>query len=60
MARVKLSEYAAKRLLIDDYKGVKIHLSSKDDDIDKLEDTQLYVIKVDQGVKKRGSKAYFG
>lgn len=56
MARVKLSEFRAKSLLIDDYDGVTIRKDSAVDDVANLSDNQKYVVKVDQGVKKRGKQ----
>lgn len=56
MARVKLTEYAAKSLLMDAYGGVSIALSSLDEDIARLDSNIPYVIKVDQGIKKRGKQ----
>lgn len=56
MARVKLTEYRAKALLVDDYDGVAICLESFDDDIKSLVNGMKYVVKVDQGVKKRGKQ----
>lgn len=56
MARVKLSEYRAKTLLVEDYKGVALHLSSLQDDCARLSTSVSYVIKVDQGIKKRGKQ----
>lgn len=56
MARVKLSEYTAKTLLATDYTGVDIHLASLDKDIRQLAADQSYIIKVDQGIKKRGKQ----
>ncbi len=56
MARVKLSEYAAKTLLATDYTGIEIHLASLDEDIQQLVAGQSYIIKVDQGIKKRGKQ----
>jgi len=56
MARVKLSEYRAKSLLVDDYAGVSLRLPSLDDDIAKLDENTPYVVKVDQGIKKRGKQ----
>lgn len=56
MARVKLTEYRAKKLLVDGYLGVEILLSSLDENIALLADNQNYVIKVDQGIKKRGKQ----
>jgi succinyl-CoA synthetase beta subunit len=56
MARVKLSEFRAKSMLIDDYQGVALHLDTLDTDIEKMATDTSYVIKVDQGVKKRGKQ----
>ena len=56
MARIKLSEYRAKSILIDSYSGVSIKLDSLSGDVSKLDDEKSYVIKVDQGVKKRGKQ----
>ena len=56
MARVKLSEFRAKTMLIDDYQGIALHLDTLDDDIEKMAIDTSYVIKVDQGVKKRGKQ----
>ena len=56
MARVKLTEFRAKQLLVTDYKGVQLRLSSLDDDIARLSSDESYIIKVDQGVKKRGKQ----
>ena len=56
MARVKLTEYKSKTLLVDDYAGKAIHLSSLDRDAAELDESQSYVIKVDQGIKKRGKQ----
>lgn len=57
MARVKLTEYRAKKLLIDNYTdGICIHLSSLDKDLTKLNSKQRYIVKVDQGIKKRGKR----
>lgn len=56
MARVKLTEYRAKSLLLESYEGKSIHLSSLDEDVATLDDKQNYIIKVDQGIKKRGKQ----
>lgn len=56
MSRVKLAEYRAKSLLSKDYKGKIISLSVADTVIDELSDDQKFVIKVDQGIKKRGKQ----
>ena len=50
MARVKISEYRAKKILLGDaYKGVSVRVDSKT----KLPKSGKWVAKVDQGVKKR-------
>ena len=56
MARVKLTEYRAKSLLAGNYQGVSLRLDSLAADLETLEDGKDYVIKVDQGVKKRGKQ----
>lgn len=56
MARVKLTEYRAKTLLIDKYEGKGLHLASLKKDVDGLDATTNYIIKVDQGIKKRGKQ----
>ena len=56
MARVKLTEFRAKTLLVDGYDGVQIKLPTIDKDINTLSAKERYVIKVDQGIKKRGKQ----
>lgn len=56
MARVKLSEFRAKSLLLEEYAGVALHLNSLTKDVAQINDDLLYIIKVDQGVKKRGKQ----
>ncbi len=56
MARVKLTEYRAKTLLIDGYDGREIRLATLDAMIAKLDTEKNYIIKVDQGIKKRGKQ----
>ncbi|MBP7018255.1 hypothetical protein KBB17_02030 [Candidatus Saccharibacteria bacterium] len=56
MARVKLSEFRAKSILINDYQGVSLRLDSLSDDINNLDADKKYIIKVDQGIKKRGKQ----
>lgn len=56
MARVKLTEFRAKSLLASDYDGVSIRLASLADDLARLDVKRTYIIKVDQGVKKRGKQ----
>lgn len=55
MARVKLSEFRAKTLLSNLYNGVQIRTETIAEDIARLSDDN-YVIKVDQGIKKRGKQ----
>ena len=56
MARVKIAEHTAKNLLVENYNGVAITLATIDDDIARLHDDESYIIKVDQGIKKRGKQ----
>ena len=56
MARKKLSEFRAKSLLVPSYTGVGIHLDSLDTDCVLLDQSANYVVKVDQGIKKRGKQ----
>lgn len=56
MARVKLSEYVAKKLLVESYSGKSIRLATLSEDVAALETGRQYIIKVDQGIKKRGKQ----
>lgn len=56
MARVKLTEFRAKILLVDNYSGRSIRLATLDADIAALQGDISYIIKVDQGIKKRGKQ----
>ncbi len=56
MPRRKLSEYRAKMLLSPNYRGTTIHLSSLKADVARLSPNLKYIVKVDQGVKKRGKQ----
>ena len=56
MARVKVAEYRAKKMLIADYQGAAIFLADLDKDAAQLNQDINYVVKVDQGVKKRGKQ----
>lgn len=56
MARVKITEYKAKTLLIERYQGVSIQLSTLKSDVARFDSNVKYVIKVDQGIKKRGKQ----
>lgn len=56
MSRQKLSEFRAKSLLVENYRGVALHTSSLEHDLQALDPNETYVVKVDQGVKKRGKQ----
>lgn len=62
MARKKLTEFAAKKLLVinlgEPYYGVTISLSDKDytAKLRLLKKSEMYVVKVDQGIKKRAKQ----
>ena len=55
MARVKLSEYRAKKILVDDYLGYSLKFDSLAQDLAQVPEGK-YVLKVDQGIKKRGKQ----
>ena len=55
MARVPITEYAAKRLLLGEaYRGYTVTPDTVDVAVAALNTTQSYVVKVDVGIKKRG------
>jgi ATP-citrate lyase beta-subunit len=56
MARIKLSEFRAKSLLVPGYDGHALTLDTLDADVASLIEGVSYVVKVDQGVKKRGKQ----
>lgn len=56
MARVKLSEYKAKSLLDEDPSAIPIYLDTIVADIERLDQNTKYIVKVDQGIKKRGKQ----
>lgn len=56
MARVKLSEFRAKSLLVPSYQGVALQFETLKSDIANLDTNECYIIKVDQGIKKRGKQ----
>ena len=56
MARIKLSEFRAKSLLVPGYDGHVLTLDTLDADVASLAEGVSYVVKVDQGVKKRGKQ----
>lgn len=55
MARVKLSEYRAKSILVDGYVGYSLSYETIESDLASVPDG-AYVLKVDQGIKKRGKQ----
>lgn len=56
MARVKLSEFRAKSILLDNYAGTGLYLEALESDLKNLDIKTKYVVKVDQGIKKRGKQ----
>lgn len=56
MARLKFTEFRAKSLLIDDYQGHELREATLKADIAKLDTKQKYIVKVDEGIKKRGKQ----
>lgn len=55
MARVAITEFAAKKLLLGDtYPGISVTNSTYANEIAQLSYTHLFVVKVDTGIKKRG------
>lgn len=55
MARVKLTEFRAKSLLVPDYTGIALQQETLADDCEGIA-AGSYVVKVDEGVKKRGKQ----
>jgi succinyl-CoA synthetase beta subunit len=53
MARLKFTEFRAKSLLIDNYQGRELRVDTLKADIAKLDAKQKYIVKVDEGIKKR-------
>lgn len=57
MARVAITEYAAKRLVFGDaYQGVSVTPETVSEEVTKLDTAQHYIVKVDVGIKKRGKQ----
>lgn len=56
MSRMKLSEYRAKSLLIPNYKGMPVSGTNTAKDAHVTNDDTRYIVKVDQGIKKRGKQ----
>lgn len=56
MARVKISESQAKRILLPGYIGLSATTSTTTGEIESIFPNQNLVVKVDQGIKKRGKQ----
>ncbi|MBP9670359.1 hypothetical protein KBD75_03100, partial [Candidatus Woesebacteria bacterium] len=56
MARVKISEYLAKSTLIPNYLGLPATTSTTAKSIEDVFPNQNLVVKIDQGIKKRGKQ----
>lgn len=57
MARVAITEYAAKKLFLgDSYTGVSVTPDTVEDSADMFNGNKKYIVKVDVGVKKRGKQ----
>lgn len=56
MARVKISEYNAKKSLLIDYSGLAVNLKTTTGEIEKYFGNTNLVVKVDEGIKKRGKQ----
>jgi succinyl-CoA synthetase beta subunit len=54
MARVKISEFSAKKILIPDYRGLSVGVHTTTQEIIQSFPRDNLVVKVDQGIKKRG------
>lgn len=59
MARVAITEYAAKKLILgDSYDGITATPSTMDEAVDSLSDSKTYIVKIDVGIKKRGKQGF--
>ena len=57
MARVAITEYAAKKLLLGDaYKGVSVTDDTSEEMVASLDEKSVYIVKIDVGIKKRGKQ----
>lgn len=56
MSRVKISEFLAKTILLPDYLGLASSISTTVKEIEAIFPNQNLVVKVDQGIKKRGKQ----
>jgi succinyl-CoA synthetase beta subunit len=55
MARIRITEYAAKKLVLgDNYAGITLTPDTLTTAVSPLSDTSQYVLKIDTGIKKRG------
>ena len=55
MARIRITEYAAKKLVLgDSYTGTTLTPDTLSTALTALSDTERYVLKIDTGIKKRG------
>lgn len=57
MARVAITEYAAKKLVFgDEYEGVSVTPETVSEIVTTLDTAKQYIVKVDVGIKKRGKQ----
>ena len=57
MARVAITEYAAKKLVLGDiYTGVTVIPESADEVVATLPEKGVFIVKIDVGIKKRGKQ----
>ncbi len=57
MARVAITEYAAKKLVLgEDYKGVSVTPESASEVVASLPESGVFIVKIDVGIKKRGKQ----
>lgn len=57
MARVAITEYAAKKLVLGEtYTGVTVTCETIKDSVASLSETAVYIVKIDVGIKKRGKQ----
>ena len=57
MARVAITEYAAKKLVLGDmYTGVTVTKETLKNTVDSLSDSGVFIVKIDVGIKKRGKQ----
>jgi ATP citrate (pro-S)-lyase len=57
MARVAITEYAAKKLVLGDtYSGVSVTPETIEEAVSLLDEKAVYIVKIDVGIKKRGKQ----